>query len=228
MTEPDRWRPGGDAMRGRAGRGGRFRSPMRAVAGWLAALVAGSAPAQAATDCWRIDPQDSEVRFHLVALGAIHLHGRFERLTGRAWRSPGSGLIEVQVEVEAGSLTMASARYQSWARSPEFFDVQRHPRVLFRSDPLPLALFAAGGALSGRLTVRGIERAVAFDLRAPGCSDPDRPCRLQVEGEIRRGEFGMRSRRITLSDRVALDQDLAVLPDPGGCAPPDGPPPGGD
>lgn len=164
-----------------------------------------------------------------MALGAINLHGRFERLSGWAWRRGEGESIEVLVEVEAGSLTMASARYQAWARSPEFFDVQRHPRVVFRSQPLSLSLFEGGGALAGWLTVRDIERPVAFRLRDPGCADPDLPCVLNVEGEIRRAEFGMRSRRMTLSDRVALDQQLTVVPDPGSCPVPagrSGPPPG--
>lgn len=218
MTEPERRRHRTRKALARSGRCDRPDATVRAAGGWLlAALLAASVPAHAATDCWRIDPRGSEVRFHLVALGAIHLHGRFERLSGRAWRSAGSDFIEVLVEVEAGSLTMDSARYQAWARSPEFFDVQRHPRVLFESDPLPLALLADGGGLAGRLTVRGIERPVSFELLAPGCAEPYLRCRLHVQGEIRRAEFGMRSRRITLSDRVALDLHLRVESDAAAC-----------
>lgn len=218
MTEPERRRHRIRHARAGSGRGGRPGAAARAAGGWLlAVLVAGGAPAHAVADCWRIDPRDSEVRFHLVALGAIHLHGRFERLSGRALRSEGDDRIQVRVEVDAGSLTMASARYQAWARSPEFFDVQRHPRVLFESEPLPLALLEDGGELAGRLTVRGIERPVRFELRAPACTEPYLHCRLHVQGEIRRAEFGMRSRRITLSDRVALDLHLRVERDPAAC-----------
>lgn len=213
-----------EAGRRGSARGRRRPLPRRAGRLVAALLLAAGAPLAAAGECWRIDPARSDVHFHLVALGALHLHGRFERLAGQAWQREPGGPVEVHVEVEADSLTMASARYQSWARSPEFFDVLRHPRVLFRSAPLPLSLFENGGELQGWLTVRGIERPVAFLLHDPGCSDPDAPCVLHVEGEIRRAEFGMRSRRLTLSDRVALDQYLTVVPDPGGCPAPADPP----
>lgn len=160
---------------------------------------------------WVFDPARSRIGFALAALGFVPIDGHFERFAGEAWRDPGDGLLRVAIRIEAGSLAMRQQRYANWARSPEFFHVRAHPLIEFRSDPIPDGLLGAGGRITGRLQLRGIERVVWFEIAANDCAPGVPSCTLHATGEINRNQFGMRSRRGALSSRVRLDLDLHTL-----------------
>jgi polyisoprenoid-binding protein YceI len=171
-------------------------------------------PASARTEPgerWVFDPARSRIDFALAALGIVPVDGRFERFAGEAWRDPVDGLLRVGLRIEAGSLSMRQQRYTDWARSPEFFDVRSHPLIEFRSDPIPDGLLGAGGEITGRLQMRGIERSARFEIAANDCTAGVMSCTLKASGEINRNQFGMRSRRAALSSRVRLDLSLHTL-----------------
>lgn len=192
-------------------RGGLFRR--LTTAALVAVLLLGvSLDGLAANDAhWRIDPVQSDIHFQLSAIGIVPIRGSFETFSGEIWRDPGDGQWRVGMRIDAGSLSMASDRYRDWARSKEFFDVGRHPRIEFQSGPLSPLLLAEGGELNGTLRLRGIERVVAFHVQSSRCSAASDRCELHVLGDINRRQFGMISRRLTLSDRVTLDMRFVAV-----------------
>jgi polyisoprenoid-binding protein YceI len=189
------------------------RSRWRAVlASMLAPLLMLPAIASAEPgERWLFDPARSRIAFALAALGIVPVDGHFERFAGEAWRDPDDGLLRVAIRIEAGSLAMRQERYADWARSPEFFHVRAHPLIEFRSDPIPDGLLGAGGEISGRLQLRGIERVARFQIAGNDCTPAAMSCTLHASGEINRSQFGMRSRRVALSSRVRLDLSLHTL-----------------
>ncbi len=167
------------------------------------AIVSTGTTSQAAEAeaAWRFDAERSQIDFHLSAIGVIRLDGRFERFHGSIEQQDGAS--RVRLVVDAASLHMNNRRHRDWARSAEFFHVQEHPQIEFRSDPVPAGLLEHGGVLTGRLRVRGVERAARFRL-APGTCSSEQGCEIEVAGTILRSQYGMNSRRLALSDRVHL------------------------
>lgn len=164
-----------------------------------------------ADELWRFDPGRSAIDFELAALGVVPVRGRFESFRGEVRRQAGRSELEVDVHIDAGSLAMSPDRYRDWAASSEFFHVRQHPAITFRSDPVPEAALVDGGDITGRLTLRGIERTVSFQVDPADCGEQLAVCRLRVSGAINRTQFGMRSRRLTLSSRVHLDLQLIAV-----------------
>lgn len=162
---------------------------------------------------WRFDAGGSRIDFELAALGMFGIHGGFPRFEGESWSDPSDRLWRIETRIDATSLTIDPARYLGWARSSEFFDVARHPDIRFQSDPAPETLLREGGELTGRLLMRGVERPVRFQVAAAECQSDMRTCLIRVSGEINRRQFGMDSRRMTLSNRVALNLQLLAIPD---------------
>lgn len=161
---------------------------------------------------WRFEPSRSSIRFELTAVRVVRVRGGFGRFDGEVVERP-DGTFQVQVRIDTASLAMDSPRYDDWARSPEFFDAVRHPQILFQSDPVSPRLLKSGGRLTGRITLRGMTRPAAFQVAPADCPRSALSCELAVSGEINRRQFGMRSRRLTLSEWVVLDMRfLAVAP----------------
>jgi polyisoprenoid-binding protein YceI len=95
--------------------------------------------------------------------------------------------------------------YEDWVKSAEFFDVEKHPEIVFESEPFPLATLELGGDIMGKLTVRGVTKDTRWNLAPSEC--PGRAaidCAVVADGSIQRSEFGMTTRRATLADKVRL------------------------
>ena len=189
--------------------------PVRRLSIRRALFLAGLAlalPLQA-REVWRIDPQPSAGQFRVRLFAMMSISGRFEDVRGRVSIDRERGTARVEAAIGADSVELRTPRQTRWARSPEFFDAKRHPDIRFFSEPLPLDRLASGGVLEGRLQVRGVTREVRFRIGPSACGQARlEPCALEVEGSIRRSEFGMSSRRGAISDRVTLKFSVVALP----------------
>jgi polyisoprenoid-binding protein YceI len=167
---------------------------------WSAPLVAANLA---------LDVASSRVRFHLHALGWWPIRGEASAV-GRVVVADADTRIDVHVPLD--SLRMDREGYREWALSPEFFAAARHPQLHFRADAIPRSRLRDGGEISGWLEVRGQRRQARFILVASDCTAAAPTCRVRASGELSRRAFGMRTRRLTLGDRIRIDLDLHLVP----------------
>lgn len=158
---------------------------------------------------WRIDSAASYVDFALRLLLVRKLDGRFPYVEGEVRVVDDGASIDVRVDAEA--VIMDRPAHAEWARSPEFFDTNRHPWVQFRADGVPLDDLERGGDLTGELTLRGVTREVALTLAPTVCSSDRRRCRVSAQGTVERDRFGMDAKRLVLANDVALSFVIEVV-----------------
>lgn len=133
------------------------------------------APGSLAGTSWRLDPAGSRAEFRVRHFwGLATVKGRFDRLDGRLHRDEHGGCA-VELDIDAGSLDTGSRKRDEHLRSPEFFDVDRHPTVSFRSTS---AKVSGDGRLhvEGRLHAAGRSAPLVLEaaLRpADDCLDVD-------------------------------------------------------
>jgi polyisoprenoid-binding protein YceI len=112
-----------------------------------------SADATVATR-WRLDPADSIAEFRVPHFwGLLTVKGRFDRFDGRL-EADHAGPRRIELTIEAASVSTRNRRRDRHLRSADFFDVDRHPKVGFRST----AIRAAGDGsvrVHGELTAAG-------------------------------------------------------------------------
>lgn len=153
----------------------------------------------------QLDAGRSRGDFEVKVLWLVGVHGRFGKVHGTVAIDRLHGTVIADARIDVDTLTMRNRSYEDWAKSDEFFDAKAHPQIRFISDPFPFDLLRSGGAISGRLTLRGVERPVTFALAPSDCPQAIAgDCPVQANGAIRRSDFGMQSRRGTLSDKVDL------------------------
>ncbi len=106
-----------------------------------------------AYSAWLLDPERSRIEFETPFYwGFGTVKGRFSRYLGilDLGRLPA-----IELTIEAGSLTTGNAHRDRRLRSPDFFDVERHPYVRFVSDLVRLD--GDSLAVHGGLSARGRE-----------------------------------------------------------------------
>jgi polyisoprenoid-binding protein YceI len=162
---------------------------------------------------FNLDTTRSHAAFEVKILFLIGLHGEFGSVRGTLSVDRADATANVDALIDTDSVRMRSPRYENWTKSAEFFDAQHFPQIHFVSDPFPLARFADGGRIDGVLTIRGTTQRATFELAPAACTSPlAGGCAVDATGAIRRSDYGMRSRRSTLSDRVDLTFAIFVRP----------------
>jgi polyisoprenoid-binding protein YceI len=141
---------------------------------------------------WNIDPTHAELEFAVKHLMISTVKGRFRTFTGSGTTNPDGTLAAVTMQIDAKSLDTNVGPRDDHLRSPDFFDVERHPQLTFAST----AISQKGSDLdiTGDLTIRGVTRSVklAGEYTAPS-RDPwgNNRAALAVSGKISRKDWGL-------------------------------------
>ena len=139
---------------------------------------------------YRAVPVPSSFAFAVRHSGVFWYRGSLSDVAATL-RSDGDALaLEGSARVESISVVEPAAMRAS-VLGPEFFDVERHPEITFRSTAIRLA-DDGWAEVDGELTIRGVTRPVA----ARGHYAPPRPSSfgeiagLQLRTSFDRREFG--------------------------------------
>lgn len=115
---------------------------------------------------WELDPAHTTVEFAVKHMMFTTVRGRFTDVKGRIEvdeENPDASSVEV--EIGAASLDTGVEDRDKHLRSADFFDVENHPTLTFRSKRVEGAMKEEGDEFKviGDLTIRGETREVTLD-----------------------------------------------------------------
>ena len=198
---------------------------MRRSSRLLACVAVGLAligvpPASRAGTVFPLDQRYGSIDFSVDHLGLFTSHGDFRRFSGTLTiDTERPERTAIRVMIDAQSVEMDSSDGETMVRSSDYFDVERHPVIVFESgqvtQPSPDHY-----RIEGTIRIRGIVRPITLEAVLTGHPrGPSGPAsEFVVDGSLKRGEFGMTADRNFVSDtvqihvtaRIALDHVPAV------------------
>lgn len=142
-----------------------------------------------------LDPAHSEVGFkvrHMMVSWTRGLFGSFEGKVEYDAANPEAISIDVSVDVD--SIDTKAPDRDKHLRSADFFDVENHPKMTFKSRSAK-AVGEGGLDVEGDLTIRGVTKPITLEIRDLGPLQKD-PWGSLVRGaeakaRISRKEFGL-------------------------------------
>ncbi|WP_210398094.1 YceI family protein [Motiliproteus sediminis] len=155
-----------------------------------------SLPVSAEVAEYRLDPEHSSVLFFVSHMGFADVAGRFGGLQGRLlFDSEAPAQSSVEVTVDAASVTTFHERRDQHLKSPDFFNVVEFPHLTFESTSVAMA-GPDRGTLNGNLTLLGVTRPVALELKLNRqglhtFNKRDWIAGFKATGTLRRSDFGM-------------------------------------
>jgi polyisoprenoid-binding protein YceI len=162
-----------------------------------------------------LDSARSSAEFEVRVMWMFDIQGRFGAVTGEVDIDHEARSVRVRARIDARVVSMRRSSYEEWVKSDEFFDAARHPYILFESEPFPLAALELGGDIVGNLTLRGVTRPTSLQLRPSECPGAVAlSCDVVADGAVQRSDFGMRTRRATLADKVRLHFTVRTVAPP--------------
>lgn len=170
------------------------------------------------TGTWVIDPVHSRIGFAVKHLGLNTVRGRFDDFEGNLEFTDGFSTATVTGVIEAASIDTRFAMRDEHLRSPDFFDVQNHPKISFVST----AITPIGGErfeLTGEITIRGITKELTLEGETHGTATDqygNQRVGLNVAGALKRSDFGMPYNETVVgvplaADTVTLSLDIEAI-----------------
>ena len=177
------------------------------------AAVTGTSQAPSPTQ-WQIDPAHSAAHFSVRHLMISNVRGEFGKVSGNVVLDP-SDLTKstVEVIVDATTIDTREPQRDEHLRSADFFDVANHPAITFRSKQITAA-GAGRFKVTGDLTIRGVTRAVTFDVDGPTppVKDPWGNVRAGVSAtaKINRKDFGLVWNALTEAGGIVVGDEVSI------------------
>jgi polyisoprenoid-binding protein YceI len=169
---------------------------------------------------WDIDAVHSEVSFVVRHMVVSKVRGRFNAFEGTIVTGDSPLQSSVEATIDAASVDTNQEQRDAHVRSADFLDVENFPVLSFRSTAVRAA--RDGFEVDGELTIRGVTKAVTFDLELNGFSpDPYGGTRVGFSAttEINRQDFGVSyngpipgaDNAMVLSDKIALNLEVEAV-----------------
>lgn len=177
--------------------------------------MAAIAPSFAELKEWRVDSAHSYVGFKVRHMMVSWVRGQFSDIKGTVRFDPEDpSKTQVEVEIEANSITTANERRDKHLRSADFFDVENHPTIRFVSKRVE-GTPQTGLKLVGDLTMHGVTKEVTLEVEGPAPAVADgrggEKSGVSASGKINRSDFGLTWNRaleaggVTVGDEVTLE-----------------------
>ena len=165
-----------------------------------------------ATGTYAIDASHSHVGFKARHLVVAKVRGSFSELAGTVTVAEDPLQSTVEVEVQLASIDTGDETRDVHLRSADFFDVENHPTMTFRST----GIRSVGGDrydVDGELTVRGVTKPFTLHAAFEGtATDPwggDRAA-FSATGKVNREEFGLTWNQALETGGVLVGKDIDI------------------
>jgi polyisoprenoid-binding protein YceI len=163
---------------------------------------------------WDFDHAHSSVDFTVRHLLVSKVRGRFTKWSGALEldeQDPSRSHVEVEIDV--ASVDTHEPQRDAHLRSGDFFEADRHPRIVFKSKRVEKTS-KDRLSVTGDLTIRGTTREVVLDVELGGvvAKDPwgKRRAGFTATATINRKDFGVNFNQVLDQGGLALGEDVAI------------------
>lgn len=165
---------------------------------------------------WNIDTAHATAGFRVRHLMVSHVRGHLGPVSGTVFideRDPSRSRLEVAIDVRG--IDSRDPKRDEHLRSADFFDVQNHPTVTFRSTRVEAPQGLAGDVrVTGDLTIRGVTRAVTLNVEPlePAIQDPWGNARrgVSARGRVNRKDWGLKWNLAIEAGGVAVGDEVTI------------------
>ena len=186
----------------------------------LFAAVALVAPGLAFAAQYDIDPSHSQAQFTVRHMMVTNVRGEFGKLQGALTLDEKDlKASKVEATIDTASINTREPKRDEHLKSPDFFDVAKHPQMTFKSTQ-----FKKAGKdkykVTGDLTIRGVTKQVVLDVEIPATEAKDPWGNIKrgavATTEINRKDYGLNWNQaletggVMVGDTVKVQLDLQL------------------
>lgn len=172
------------------------------------ASAADADPKAAVSGEYKSDPTHAYITFSYSHLGYSNPMLRWRAWTGDLdWNAENPGKSSVNVEIDAASVDSGVDKFDAHLKSADFFDVEKHPKITFKSTSLEVTGDNTG-VMTGDLTIKDVTKPVTLDVVLNKAADDamakGHKLGFSAKGQVKRTDFGVGKYAPMVGDEVDL------------------------
>ncbi|MBK7762641.1 MAG: YceI family protein [Bacteroidetes bacterium] len=170
---------------------------------------------------WIIDPAHSEIGFKVKHLMITNVKGVFKEFDASIYTTDSDFLsAEIDFWMNPASVETGSSDRDAHLKSPDFFDVDNHKEITFRSNTCEKIDNDGSYALWGDMTIKGITKKIKVDVEFGGVmKDPwgNEKAGFTLNAKINRKDWelnwnaALEAGGLLVSDEVRISCDIQLL-----------------
>jgi polyisoprenoid-binding protein YceI len=162
---------------------------------------------------WVIDPTHSEIHFKVKHLVIATVTGSFDKFEGNLeTESDDFSNARIEFSADVNSINTNMPDRDTHLKSPDFFDVASHPKLVFKSKVFK-KLSESEYKLTGDITVRGVTHEISLDVEFGGTmKDPwgNIKAGFELTGKLNRKDFGLNWNAITEAGGLVVSEEVKL------------------
>lgn len=162
---------------------------------------------------WDLDPAHSSLEFVARYLMATKVRGRFNEWTVTLTTGDRPADAHVEATIQAASITTHNETRDNHLRTADFFEVEKHPTLEFRSTAISDLDDHNRFQVTGDLTARGVTKPVTLDAEFVGTmSDPygRTKATFSATTELKRDDWGVSWNQALVNGGVLVSKTIRV------------------
>ena len=172
---------------------------------------------------WIIDPAHSHIHFSVRHMMISTVRGRFNEFTGTIEFDEANPLNStVDVTINTPSIDTREKKRDDHLRSPDFFEVEKYPHIIFKSKRIEQT-GDKNGHLIGDLTIRDVTKEVTLDVEYAGQAKSPwgmTSAGFTASAPINREDFGLKWNQpletggFLVGDKIKIDIEVELINQP--------------
>jgi polyisoprenoid-binding protein YceI len=165
---------------------------------------------------WKIDSAHTTASFSVKHMMITTVRGTFDNISGTlTWDPANRASASVEAQIEAATVNTGMPDRDNHLRSADFFNVEQHPYITFRSTAFTLK-DEDHGVLVGELSIAGVTRTVELSVSFDG--EGVNPWGMRVAGftaetKINREDFGLTWNQVLEAGGVLVSKEVKITLD---------------
>ena len=163
---------------------------------------------------WSIDQAHSEITFKVKHLMISHTKGSFKTYDASIYTTDKDfTTAEIDLWIDAASITTGDAKRDEHLRSADFFDVEHHKQITFTASTIGKIVHNGTHELWGELTMKGITKLVKLDVQFGGmANDPwgSEKAGFTVTGKINRSDWGLNWNKAIETGGLIVGEEISI------------------
>lgn len=166
-----------------------------------------------ATTKWAIDPTHSEIGFKVKHMMFTNVSGKFATYDATITTEDNDFTKSaIDFSADVASISTNNTDRDNHLKSPDFFDVENHPKLTFVSSSF-IKIDDENYELTGDLTLHGVTKAVKLATELSGImKDPwgNTKIGLNISGKINRKDWGLNWNSALEAGGVLVGEDVKL------------------
>ena len=166
---------------------------------------------------WTIDSSHSNAQFAVRHFMVSTVRGTFGAMNGSVtFNEEDVTKSSLSAEIDVASVDTREAKRDEHLKSPDFFDVEKHPKMSFVSKKVE-KVDDTHYKVTGDMTMKGTTKEVVFDVEGSTTpiKDPSGNNRLggMATTKINRTDFGLTYNSVLETGGVAIGEEVTITID---------------